>query len=106
MTEREVTQLIKLLKKFRDSKEHNDIGVVPRDGRLCSVINFVIQWAKWHGRDELNMDLLDPSKGVPTTCDTFAHGGYSWEENGGALLLEFQKEIYEPTTADSNGVSS
>jgi hypothetical protein len=58
MTEREVTQLIKLLTKFRDSKELNE-GIVlqPRDSRLYSVIGLVLLWVKWFGRDELNMDL-------------------------------------------------
>jgi hypothetical protein len=57
MTEREVKQLIKLLTKFRDSKEREDGILQPRDLRLYSVIGLVLQWVKWFGRDELNMDL-------------------------------------------------
>jgi len=65
MTEREIKTLLKLLIKFRDSKELNSSSPVPearterveRDGRINSVIGLVIKWVKWYAQDDLNIDI-------------------------------------------------
>lgn len=55
MTEREIKHLIKLLLKFRECKTKS--GVLEFTGREQTIIGTVLQWVKWHGRDELDMDL-------------------------------------------------
>lgn len=57
MTEKEIKQLIKLLIKFADAKEKDSGGnVVERDYRIRKVVLLVVDWVKWFGRDELDMD--------------------------------------------------
>ncbi len=59
MTTKDIKQLIRLLEKFKAEKELDDarIATKDRDLRINAVIELVIKWVKWFGRDELNMDL-------------------------------------------------
>lgn len=59
LTERELKQLLRLLRKFEkvENRTQDKEREYYNDEQGQQVIRVVLQWIVWYGRDELSMDL-------------------------------------------------